>query len=87
MKETNPVIVYLQKKIILHTTNHVDKYYAFPTHFCLNTCSAGDNYVHAQTLDTRLFLSPPTKSLGTRLDDIRLMAPLEIIFKMWMFRW
>ena len=24
----------------------------FPTHFCLNTCSAGDNYAHPQTVDT-----------------------------------
>ena len=48
-------------------TNHVDKYYAFPSHFCLNTCSAGDNYAHARTVNTRLFLSPPTKSLGMRL--------------------
>ena len=30
-------------------------------------CLAADNYAHAQTVDTRLFLSPPTKSLGTRL--------------------
>ena len=42
-------------------------YYTFPSHFCLNTCSAGDNYAHARTVDTRLFLSSPTKSLGMRL--------------------
>ena len=45
----------------------MDKYYAFPSHYFLNTCSAGDNYVHVQTVDTRLFFSPSTKSLGTRL--------------------
>ena len=54
-------------KFVSHTFNHVDKYYAFPSHFCLNMCSAGDNYAHVQTVDTRLFFSPPTKSLGTRL--------------------
>ena len=52
-----------------HTINHVDKYYAFPSHFCLNMCSAGNNYAHARTVDTRLFFSLPTKSLGTRLDN------------------
>ena len=60
------ILVYLLK-YLRHTTNHVDMYYAFPSHFCLNTCLAGDNYAHARTVDTRLFLSPPTKSLGTRL--------------------
>ena len=54
-------------KFVHHTINHVDKYYAFSSHFCLNTCSARDNYAHARTVDTRLFFSPPTKSLGTRL--------------------
>ena len=44
--------------------NHVDKYYAFPSPFRLNTCSAGDNYTHARTVDTRLIFSPPTKRLG-----------------------
>jgi len=29
--------------------------------------------VHAQTVDTRLFFSPPTKSLGTRLDSMSLL--------------
>ena len=29
--------------------------------------SVGDNYAHARTVDTRLFFSLPTKSLGTRL--------------------
>ena len=53
--------------LVRHTINHVDEYYAFPSHFWLNMCSAGDNYAHAQTVDTRLFFSPPTKSLGTRL--------------------
>ena len=47
----------------------MDKYYAFPSHFWLNTCSARDNYAHARTVDTRLFFSPPTKSLGTRLSS------------------
>ena len=42
-------------------TNHVDKYYAFPSHFCLNTCSAGDNYAHARTVNTRLSLSAHQK--------------------------
>ena len=45
----------------------MDNYYTFPSHFCLNTCSSGDNYVHARTVDTRLFFSLPTNSLGTRL--------------------
>ena len=53
-------------KFARHTTNHMDKYYALPSHFWLNRCSAGDNYAHAQTVDTRLFFSPPTKSLGMR---------------------
>ena len=30
---------------------------------------AEDNYTHARTVDTRLFFSPPTKSLGMRLAD------------------
>ena len=42
-------------------------YYVFPSHFCLNTCSAEDDYAHARTVDTRLFLFLPTKILGTRL--------------------
>ena len=29
-----------------------------------------DNYVHAQTVDTRLSLSPPTESLGTKLERV-----------------
>ena len=40
----------------------MDKYYAFPSHYCLNTCSAGDNCAQA----LRLFLSPHTKSLVAR---------------------
>ena len=44
-------------KFVRHTINHVDKHYAFPSHFWLNTCSARDNYAHARTVDTRLFLS------------------------------
>ena len=43
--------------------NHVDAYYVFPFLYCLNTCSAGDNYSHVWTVD--FFL--PTKSLGMRL--------------------
>ena len=45
----------------------MDKYDVFPSHYCLNTCSAGDNYSHARTVNTRLFFSPPTKSMGMRL--------------------
>ena len=49
------------------TLQSCDAYDAFPSHYCLNMCSAVDNYTHARTVDTRLFSSPPTKSLGTRL--------------------
>ena len=34
-------------------------YYTFPSYYCLNTCSAGGNYVRARTVDTRLFLHLP----------------------------
>ena len=57
--------------------NHVDKYYVFPSHFCLNTCSARGNYPHAQTVDTRLFFSLPTKSLGMRLVSL---TPVTVAF-------
>ena len=57
----------IQVYLLRHTINHMDKYYMFASHFGLNTCSAGDNYAHAQTVDTRLFFSLPTKSLGMRL--------------------
>jgi len=39
------VAVYLLN--VRHTINHMGKYYVFPSHFCLNRCSAGDNYSHA----------------------------------------
>ena len=69
-------------KFVRHTINHVDKYYAFPSHFWLNTCSARDNYAHAQTVDTRLFFSPPTKSLGTRLGKLqRTRRSLNNVYK------
>ena len=55
------------KKFALTPLGQTVVYGEFPSHFCRNTCSAGDNYAHARTVDTRLFLSPPTKSLGTRL--------------------
>ena len=32
---------------LMYALNFVlDKYYAYPFHYCLNTCSAGDNYMH-----------------------------------------
>ena len=34
-------------------------YDTFPSYYCLNTCSAGGNYVRARTVDTRLFLHLP----------------------------
>ena len=44
--------------------------YMFPSDYCLNMCSAVDNYVHVQTVYTRFFFSLPTKSLGTRLGTV-----------------
>ena len=49
-------------KFVRHTINHVDKYYAFPSHFCLTMCSAGDNYAHARAVDTRLFSLRPLRA-------------------------
>ena len=56
------ILVYMLN--VHHTINDVDKYYSFPSHCCVNMCSAGDNYADAETVDTRPL---PTKSLGTRL--------------------
>ena len=55
------VIIIFPIKNVRHSDSHMDVYYAFD--YCLNTCSV----VYVWTVDTRLFFSPPTKSLGTRL--------------------
>ena len=48
-------------------------YYMFPSHYCLNMCSAVDNYVHKQTVRIyQVLFSPPTKSLDTRLGAVRI---------------
>ena len=59
--------------ILTNRTNQsFDKYFTIaylciPSHTSLNMCLAVDNYTHGQTVDTRLFYSPPTKSHPTRL--------------------
>ena len=40
-------------------------YYMFPSHYCLNMCSAVDNYVHERTVYTRLFFPKYTKTKYT----------------------
>ena len=45
------ILVYMLN--VHHTINDVDKYYSFPSHCCVNMCSAGDNYADAGTVDTR----------------------------------
>ena len=68
--------------IVCYTINHVHKYYTFPSYFSINTCSAGDNYAHVQTVDTRFFFSP-TKSLGTRLWKIKWSLDLPLLDFHW----
>ena len=47
-------------KLLRHSINHVDKYTRIPLPFLPEHVSAGDNYAHARTVDTRLFsLRPP----------------------------
>ena len=47
-----------------HTINHMDVYYTFLSHYCLNMCSAEDNCAHVRTVNTRLFNSSPDHMYG-----------------------